>query len=403
MALNSMAWSLMITLSLAASSRADDTITLTPTTIEMTSKPCGDGWKQWESIGNIKGAVAYRERLTSLAAHENAVWVGTSHGRLLCRQDNQWTLQGALQGVQVTGITFEGSDKVWLSTSDGIRRLDRADEQTWKVSDYRDYYEGHPSFVSGAYIPGEDAVRRWGYVDDIYIPQQETAYSPFVISTEHGLFCWGNYGGVWHHFMPHYFGANSAWLDTRKLLPHRRPTCMVEDKTGNLWIGTQWDGIVRLNADARKYNARNPDNNKEDGTEFSHIGAAEVGCPFDRVDDLASSANLGIWAVLSGRDDRTWLARFDGQRWETLAVAGPVRSVVETERDVVMIGVDGEKWGRHQGLRAVNWPSKKVERMLGPEYVIRELVRLPNGNVIAASWWNLYERESTKEATAPKK
>jgi hypothetical protein len=318
---------------------------------------------------------------------------------LLSRQDDQWTLQGTLQGVQITGIAFEGSDKVWLSTSDGIRRLDRANERTWKVSVYRDYYEGHPSFVSVAYIPGEDAVRRWGYVDDIYIPQQETTYTPFAISTEHGLFCDGNY--VWHHFMPHYWGANSAWLDTRELLPHRRPTCMVEDKDSNLWIGTQWDGLVRLNANARKYHARNSDNNKKDGTEFSHFGPKEVGCPFDRVDDLASSANLGIWAVMSGGDERAWLARFDGQRWETLALDGPVRSVVETAPEVVMIGVDGEKWGRYQGLREVTWPSKKAEPLAGPENVILEIVRLPNGRVFAASWWNLYERKLTGEATAP--
>jgi hypothetical protein len=64
------------------------------------------------------------------------VWVGTSAGRLLSRQDNQWTLQGTFTGIQVTGIAFAGSDKVWLSTSDGIRRLDRADERNWKVSDY---------------------------------------------------------------------------------------------------------------------------------------------------------------------------------------------------------------------------------------------------------------------------
>jgi ligand-binding sensor domain-containing protein len=402
MPLKSLAWTLAVTLSLANSSEADDVLTLTAAAIEMTSAGSGDGWYRWNSIGDIDGGVAYRERLTSLSACENAVWVGTSYGRLLSRQDNQWTLQGTLQGIQITGIAFEGSDKVWLSTSDGIRRLDRAEKQTWKVSVYRDYYEGHPSFVSGAYIPGEDAVRRWGYVDDIYFPQLETAYSPFAISTEHGLFCWGNYGGVWHHFMPHYFGANSAWVDTRNLLPHRRPTCMVEDKGSNLWIGTQWDGLVRLNANARRYHARNPDNNKQDGTEFSDFGATEVGCQFDRVDYLASSAKLGIWAVLSGSSDRAWLARFDGQRWESMALDGPVRSVVETEPDVVMIGVDGEKWGRHQGLREVTWPSKKVQRLSGPENVILEIVRLPNGRIFAASWWNLYERDLAGKAKSPK-
>ena len=242
MILRTLACALVIALSISTVSSADDPITLTPTTIELTSTPCDGGWKRWDGIGNVEGAVAYRERLTALAAHEGDVWVGTSHGRLLSRQDNQWTLQGTLQGIQITGIAFEGPDKVWLSTSDGIRRLDREGQQPWKVTEFREYYEGHPSFVSGGYIPGEDAKRLWGYVDDIYIPQQETVYSPFVISTEHGLFCWGGYGRVWHHFMPHYWGANSAWLDTRDLLPHRRPTCMVEDNDGHLWIGTQWDG-----------------------------------------------------------------------------------------------------------------------------------------------------------------
>ena len=176
---------------------------------------------------------------------------------------------------------MEGADKVWLSTSDGIRRLERDGDQPWQVREFRYYYEGHPAFVSGAYMPGEDAVRLWGYVDDIYIPTSETSYSPFVISTEHGLFCWGGYGRVWHHFMPHYWGANSAWLDTRELVPNRRPTCIVEDSDGNLWIGTERDGLVRLNAHARKYSDRRSDNNDKDGTEFSFIGPEEVGCKFD--------------------------------------------------------------------------------------------------------------------------
>ena len=402
MAPKSLACALVIALSISTVSRADDPITLTPATIELTSTPCGDGWKRRDGIGNVEGAVAYRERLTALAAQEGDVWVGTSHGRLLSRQGNQWTLQGTLNGIQITGIAFEGSDKVWLSTSDGIRRLDRADERTWKVTEYREYYEGHPSFVSGAYIPGEDAVRLWGYVDDIYIPQQETAYSPFVISTEHGLFCWGSYGGVWHHFMPHYWGANSAWLDTRDLLPHRRPTCMVEDNDSNLWIGTQWDGLVRLNAHARKYHTRNPDNNKEDGTEFSHIGVTEVGCQFDTVVDLAASGDHGVWAILTSTDGGSWLARFDGQQWETLALEAPARSVAEINSGIVLIGVDSPSpHSGSNGLRKVTWDGKKIERLAGPEGVILDIIKLPNGQIVAASWWDLYELDAAGNGGTP--
>ncbi len=398
MTLKSRAWVLAIVVLVAMSSRADNPITLTPTTIELTSTPCGDGWKRWDGIGNAEGAVAYRERLTALAAQEGDVWVGTSHGRLLSRQGNQWTLQGTLNGIQITGIAFDGSDKVWLSTSDGIRRLDRADERIWKVTEYREYYEGHPSFVSGAYIPGEDGVRLWGYVDDIYIPRQETTYTPFAISTEHGLFCDGNY--VWHHFMPHYWGANSAWLDTRDLLPHRRPTCMVEDNDANLWIGTQWDALVRLNANARKYHARTPEDNKKDGTEFSHIGATEVGCQFDTVIDLAASADHGVWAILTSTDGRSWLARFNGQRWEALALGAPARSVAETATGIVLLGVDDQKPGSN-GLQKVTWGGKKVEPVAGPEGVILDILKLSNGQIVAASWWDLYELDATGTEGSP--
>jgi hypothetical protein len=129
----------------------------------------------------------------------------------------------------------EGSDKVWLSTSDGIRRLDRADERNWRVSDYREYYEGHPSFVSRAYIPGEDAVRLWGCVD--------------------------------------------------------------------------------------------------------------------------------------------------------------ARSVAEINSGIVLIGVDDQRSGRN-GLRRVTWDGKKVEPVAGPEDDTLDIFKLPNGQIVAASWWDLCELDA---------
>ncbi len=393
-------WMLIITLLSATALEADETSKLTPSTIELKATSCGDGWKRWDGIGNVEGMVSYRERISRLAALGNEVWIGTSVGRLLSRQDSQWTLQGTLKGIQITGIAFEGPEKIWLSTSDGIRRLDQKDGQTWVVSEFQHYYEGHPSFVSGGYIPGEDAVRQWGYVDDIYIPHQDTVYSPYVVSTEHGLFSWGSQGNVWHHFMPHDWGANSAWLDIRDLLPHRRPTCMVEDHDGNLWIGTQWDGIVRLNAQARKFHARNPDNNKEDVAAFSHIGAAEVGTPFETVADLAVATNHGILAVLNSADDKSRLARFDGQKWETHALDTPAWSVAEIDPGIVLVGLSGARSGEN-GMRKVRWDNKSVERVAGLDGVIREIIKLPNGNVVAASWWALYELDATGGNDSP--
>jgi hypothetical protein len=188
---------------ISGSSLAEEAIVFTPKSITLNAKPCGQGWQEWECIANIEGLVAARERIASLSAGTSGdVWVGTSHGRLLSMVDGKWTLQAHLTGIQITGIAFDGPEKVWLSTSDGIRRLDR-EKESWKLKEYRTYYEGHPGFVSGGYIPGEDAVRLWGEVDSIHIPLKNRTYAPLAISTEHGLFCWGGYHGVWHHFMPH--------------------------------------------------------------------------------------------------------------------------------------------------------------------------------------------------------
>src|SRR5262249_28104097 len=137
----------------------------------------------------------------------------------------------------------------------------------------------------------------------------------FVISEEHGLFSWGNYHGVWHHFLPHFWGANSQWLDTRELISHRRPTCLVEDREGNLWIGTEGDGIVRINAHARRFHEREPKANSKDGREFTHYGSNDVGCEFMRVNGMSAGHEQGVWAALVGRDKRRWVGRFCDGQW----------------------------------------------------------------------------------------
>jgi hypothetical protein len=276
---------------------------ISPQPIDLTRKAVNERWFEWVSIADLKGLVAERERITALSNGEGeAIWVGTSRGRLLTLDADRWTLQAAFgETLQITGIAVESPNTVWLSTSDGIRRLDRTGNQ-WKLSEFRHYYQGHPSFVSGGYIPGEDAVRLWGYVDHIYIPPRIKVYSPMVVSTEHGLFTWGGYGGVWHHLMPHYPGANSAWLDTRDLIPHRRPTCITEDRESNLWIGTESDGLVRFNAKGREYHRRDAKQNQLDGSEFSHFSSDQVGWGFERVENVSPGLVRGLWCILSNKE-----------------------------------------------------------------------------------------------------
>jgi hypothetical protein len=372
---------------------AEEAKTLAPKPITLNAKPCGEGWREWEGIGNLKGMVAYRERLTSICASAvGDVWVGTSLGRLLSMANDRWTLQADLGRLQITGIAVEEPDKVWLSTSDGIRRLSR-DKDAWRLTEYRQYYQGSPSFVSGGYIPGEDSVRLWGYVDGIYVPPKNRTYSPFVVSTEHGLFSFGGRFEIWHHFMGGYWGGNSDWLDIRELIPHRRPTRVVEDADANLWIGTEWDGIVRLNATARDYHNRTPENNKKDGTEFTFIDPKEVGCEFDRVVDLSSGREQGVWMVLGLKDCQSTLARFDGEAWTTMTLPGKSRKamcIAEIEPDVILVGTASDF--ENQSMFKVDWKSQKVEPVHGPQYNIFGIVTLPDGRVFAASWFGLYER-----------
>ena len=373
--------SLLLVLSDSAS-RADDN-QLQPQSIEITAEDAGDGWQQWQVI-DTKRAFGFRERISALHVDAGGdLWLGTSHGRLLRRSGEDWTREVAIPRLQITGMaTGQYSSRpdptenaVWLATNDGIRRL-TPDADGWSLTEFRIYYQGHPGFVSGGYLPGEDAQRAWGYVDDIVIPRQLTAYSPFAVSTEHGLFSWGGYHGVWHHFLPHYWGANSPWLDTRELLPHRRPTCLGEDAEGNLWIGSDGDGLLRLNHSARRYYKRSPEENAQDGTEWTRFGSAEIGVNFDVVQSVKPGLDSGIWAALADRGKRRYLARLDGDAWQTLEMPriernsyrdgkvvrqqwweGTPLCIAETAPGVLSVGVSGTR--TRSGLYTVNWDEQE--------------------------------------------
>src|SRR5262245_61059750 len=107
----------------------DEPVRANPVVIELTVTDIGGGWSRWDGIGNLNGLKGGRERATSLHVDsENGVYVGTSHGRLLHRKADVWTLEATLDGVQITGIARqEGS--LWLSTSEGMAHLQRAKDQ----------------------------------------------------------------------------------------------------------------------------------------------------------------------------------------------------------------------------------------------------------------------------------
>jgi hypothetical protein len=279
----------------------------------------------------------------------------------------------------------------------------------WIVEPFREYYAGHPGFVSGGYMPGEDSVRLWGRVDGVFVPEKEMAYAPFVISEEHGLFTWGGYHGVWHHFLPHFWGASSEWLDTRELIPHRRPTCLAEDNDGNLWLGTDGDGIVRINAHARRFHQRDPKDNGKDGKEFTHILPEDVGCDLTRVNGISAGLDAGVWVAVAGKDKRGYVGRFHDGRWtlfelpkierKTLRETKVVKTewweptplcVIEVLPGSLLVGVDNAVWPA--GLFELNWDRKTWQRVHEVEHDVHHVQLGKDGAVWAQSWWGVYRR-----------
>lgn len=393
---------------------AEESELLHPEPVDLQARQIGDNWTEWAGIGDLEGVISHRERVTSLHLTSDAnVWVGTSRGRVLRYAQDAWTLQATLSGSQITGIAVERPNVVWLSTSDGVCRLKQPEDTVqgatadWIPERFREYYQGHPSFVSGGYIPGEDAVRLWGHVDDIVLPRQISAYAPYVVSEEHGLFTWGAYHGVWHHFLPHYWGASSEWLDTRNLIPHRRPTCLTEDMNEHLWIGTDGDGIVRMNAHARRYNERKPENNGKDETEFSYFSSDEVGCDFVRVNDIAVGLKEGVWAALVGKDKRRYIGRYRLNEWSLFEMpklerhssrnqrivetkwweATPL-SVAEFSPGHVLVGAE-DAVGR-TGLFRLDWRERRLEKVDEVKHPDRGIEHAKDGTVWLHTSWSVY-------------
>jgi hypothetical protein len=244
-------------------------------------------------------------------------------------------------------------------------------------------------------------------VDDVFVPHEISAYAPYVVSAEHGLFTWGGYHGVWHHFLPHYWGANSEWLDTRELIPHRRPQCLAEDQAGHLWVGTEGDGIVRMNAHARRFNERSPESNEQTGDEFARFAADEIGCEPARVNDIAPGLERGVWTALVGNDKRRYIGRFDGSDWSLFELpkierrtssgqtivktvwweATPL-SLCEVSSGRILVGVEDAVWPA--GLFELNWEQREFQEVAEVEHEVHNIERAADGSIWAQTWWGIY-------------
>lgn len=328
---------LVLGLGVATAPQSDEAVVHEP--LRLVTEPVETeppGWSAWMPFFRPNPLVSEDElRFTALeVSPDGAVWAGNRYGVLLRFGEGTWTLEVQLEGQPaITGIAFQG-DRIWLSTSEGLVRL-LPEGRSWIEKRFRERFVGEPLFVSGAYVPAEDGVQPWGRVDGVFMPSGEDAWGPFAISNDHGLYVFQSYFEIWHHFLPHFWGANSDWLDTRDLLPLRRPTCMAETECGDVWIGSEGDGLVRLRARGLRYGERDADEAAVDPSVIERHDAGRVGQSFELVRDLLAARDGGLWALLEERESVSRLAHFDGTEWEAVPLRWPSSGPVSRVNDMV--------------------------------------------------------------------
>jgi hypothetical protein len=60
------------------------------------------------------------------------------------------------------------------------------------------------------------------------------------------------------------------------------------------------------------------------------------------------------------------------------------------------VGIGDEPSEVDAGLVKLDWATKTLTKIKGPEHKIREIVMTPGRRVFAASWWSLYEKRGDR-------
>jgi hypothetical protein len=185
---------------------------------------------------------------------------------------------------------------------------------------------------------------------------------------------------------------------------------MTEDKLGHLWIGTEGDGFVRINAHARRFHERDPKDNGKDGKEFTRFLADDVGCEFVRVNDVCAGLAQGVWAALVGKDKRRYVGCFRDGKWSLFELPkikressseGKIVNVewweptplclAEVAPGRLLVGVDHAVWPA--GLFELDWARQTFENVREVKHDVRHIQRAHDGTIWAQTWWGVYTRE----------
>ena len=200
-------------------------------------------------VGNTKGLKS--NRILGLCEDRAGnLWIGTERGGLARYREGNFTTYTTKDGLPIDTVSYICEDRarrLWLGTSEGLVQFDggRFIVYTTKdgmpsnaVSRITEDRRGDLWFGTRSGLVRLSGGRFTTYTTRDGLPENyvRTVYE----GRDGGLWVGTNSGGV-----ARFSGGRAATYTTADGLSHNGVRSIVEDRTGNLWIGT-WSGLNRL-------------------------------------------------------------------------------------------------------------------------------------------------------------
>ena len=226
------------------------------------------------------------------------LWAATSHG--LCRRDatGSWTLH-ALGGVRVQALASDASGRLWIASENQLCALDPT-------------AAGPQAAIKRCYAAGDGLAI--GVLADVLVTADGTVWVAGVAGIARGT------PDSQRDLSFRSFGAAEGW-------PATLAFALAEDRAGNIWVGTESAGAVRLARGGL--------------TTFGHAdGLAE-----ERVDAIFENG-AGALYVITGLRFLRVIAAFDGRGFtsEKPRLPSAVRDLGWGTHQIAVVDREGDWW-----------------------------------------------------------
>ena len=176
------------------------------------------------------------------------------------------------QGISSSGIYIDKNKNLWIGTKDGLNYYDRTLEQfkrfyydaknnksisndhvnaiiedeeqnLWIGTNYGlNLYDRNNNIFFRKYINKKNP--QINFVTDIYPYKDDN----IIVGTKEGLFIYNNKNGIFQSIKGFYNSSKLQELDNVCI------TCIKIDNSGIIWIGTENNGLIKINENGKKFN-----------------------------------------------------------------------------------------------------------------------------------------------------